>query len=140
MTLDTYLNFNGNCREVFEFYRSVFGGEFANLQTFRNGPPDMGVAEDDLDNIMHVSLPIGSSTLMGSDMPSQFGPPPVVGNNFSISVSPESKAEADRIFAELSAGGSVSMPMRDMFWGSYFGSFTDKFAINWLINYDQPQE
>lgn len=137
MTLDTYLNFNGNCREAFNFYRSVFGGDFTTIQTFRNGPPDMGVAEEELDKILHVSLPIGTSVLMGSDMPSNFGPERVFGNNFSISVSPESKEEADRLFTELSGGGSVTMPIQDVFWGSYFGSLTDQFGINWQVNFDR---
>ena len=140
MTLDTYLNFNGNCKEVFEFYRSVFSGEFSNISTFSDGPHDMGVAEEDLDQILHVSLPIGSSVLMGSDMPSNFGPPRVFGNNFSISVSPESREEADRLFAELSEGGAVIMPIQDVFWGAYFGALTDKFGINWQINFGQPEE
>ena len=135
--LNTYLNFEGNCREAFEFYRSVFGGEFAVLETFRNGPPDMGVPEAELDNVMHVSLPIGSSVLMGSDMPSGFGMPHVAGNNFSISVSPKSREESDTLFANLSEGGAVTMPMAEMFWGSYFGSCTDKFGINWQVNCEQ---
>lgn len=138
MTLNIYLNFNGECRDAFEFYRSVFGGEFAIFQTFRNGPPDMGVPEGELDNVMHVSFPIGSSVLMGSDMPSSMGPPPTVGGNYSISFSPESRDEADRVFAALSDGGAVQMPMADMFWGSYFGALSDKFGINWQIDCDAP--
>ena len=140
MTLDTYLNFNGNCRDAFDFYRSVFGGDFTTMQTFRNGPPDMGIAEEDLDQVLHVSLPIGSSVLMGSDMPSNFGPARVFGNNFSISVSPQSKEEADRLFTELSEDGTVTMPIQDVFWGSYFGSLTDKFGINWQINFDREEK
>ena len=117
MTLNTYLHFNGNCREAFEFYRSVFGGEFAILETFRNGPPDMGLPEEELDNIMHVSYPVGSSVLMGSDVPSVFGPPTVMGSNFSISYSTRTKEETDELFAKISAGGKVTMPPADMFWG-----------------------
>ena len=139
VTLNTYLTFNGNCREVFDFYRSVFGGEFSWISTFRDAPPDIGVAEADMDGIMHVSFPIGSGVLMGSDMPPQFGPPPVVGSNFSLTISPESREEADRIFKELSDGGSVSFPMQDMFWGAYFGSLTDKFGINWQVDCEQQQ-
>ena len=106
--LNTYINFKGDCREAFEFYRSVFGGEFAILETFRNGPPDIGIPEDEMDNIMHVSFPIGDSVLMGSDTPSIFEGSHVVGTNISISVSPESKEEADRLFSGLSEGGSSS--------------------------------
>ena len=138
--LNTYLNFDGNCREAFEFYRSVFGGEFAIMQTFGDGPDDMGVLEEEKNNIMHVSFPIGDSVLMGSDVPSGFGMPHVQGSNFSISVGPDSREEADRLFGRLSEGGTVSMPMGDMFWGSYFGACTDKFGINWQINYEQSPE
>ena len=139
MTLNTYLTFDGNCREAFDFYRSVFGGEFSALETFGNGPPDMGIPEAEKNNIMHMSLPIGSSTLMGSDSPSAFGPPLVSGNNFSISLSAQSREESDDLFAKLSDGGDVTMPLQDTFWGAYFGSFTDRFGVNWMISYDQPQ-
>ncbi len=139
MTLSIYLNFKGNCREAFEFYRSVFGGEFAIFETFRNGPPDMGVPEDELDNIMHVSYPIGSSVLMGSDTPDRFGPTEM-GNNFSISYSSQSRAEADALFAKISEGGVVTMPLADMFWGAYFGSCTDRFGINWQLNCEHQNE
>ena len=140
VTLSIYLNFNGECREAFEFYRSVFGGEFAVFETFRGAPTDVGVSEAELDNVMHVSFPIGSSVLMGSDIPSGMGGPPTVGSNYSISYSPESRGEADRVFAALSDGGAVQMPMADMFWGSYFGSLSDKFGINWQINCDEPAD
>ena len=105
MTLNIYLNFNGNCREVFEFYRSIFGGEFQIMETFGNGPPDMGVPEDERDNIMHVSYPIGSSVLMGSDMPSNFGAASDMGNNFSISYSTSSKEETRRPVRQDVGGG-----------------------------------
>ena len=133
MSLSIYLHFNGNCREVFEFYRSIFGGEFELFNTFREGPPDMGMSEEELDQVMHVSYPIGSSVLMGSDMPSQFGPPPVQGSNFSVSYVPESREHADELFAKLSDGGTVTMPMADQFWGAYFGACIDKFGINWQV-------
>ena len=133
MTLDTYLHFNGNCREAFEFYREVFGGEFTVIETFANGPDDFEVAEDERDDIMHVSLPIGSSVLMGSDMPSRFGPANM-GNNFSISCSTRSREETDALLARMSEGGTVTMAPADMFWGSYFGSCSDKFGINWQFS------
>ena len=136
MKLDTYLNFDGNCREAFEFYRSVFGGEFAEIQTFANAPSDMGVGEEYLDQVMHVSLPIGTSVLMGSDSVPGFGPPHVSGNNFAITVHAESREEADRVFARLSEGGSVMMPLQDTFWGAYFGAVADRFGINWQIHHD----
>ena len=141
MTLSTYLNFDGNCQEAFDFYRSVFGGDFAIFQTFRNMPSnDMGVAEDQLDKVMHVSFPIGDSVLMGSDAPSGFGPPHNAGNNFSLSMNTGSREESDSLMAKLSEGGQVTMPLADMFWGAYFGACTDRFGINWQINCEQSQE
>ena len=134
MSLTIYLHFNGNCREAFEFYRSIFGGDFDLMETFRNGPEGMPLPEDVLDQVMHVSYPIGSSALMGSDVPEQFAPPPVQGSNFSISYQPESKEAADELFAKLSDGGTVTMPMEDQFWGAYFGSCIDKFGISWQLN------
>ena len=138
--LSTYLNFNGNCREAFEFYRSVFGGEFAVFETFRGMPPgDVNIPKEEIDHVMHVSYPVGTSVLMGSDVPSGFGPPHVAGNNFSVSVSTESREETDRIFGALSKGGNVTMELQDMFWGAYFGSCTDRFGINWQVNCEQGQ-
>ena len=139
MKLDTYLKFDGNCREAFEFYRSAFDGEFQTLQTFREGPPGMGVEEEYLDRVMHVSLPIGPSVLMGSDAAPGFGPPTVAGNNFSITIHAGSREEADSLLAKLSAGGSVTMPLQNTFWGAYFGSLTDKFGVNWQIHHSLPQ-
>ena len=138
MTLSTYLHFDGNCREAFEFYRSVFGGEFETLATFADLPPDMGIPEDERDKIMHVSFPIGSSVLMGSDMPSTFGAAPEIGSNFAISYASSSREETDDLFAKMAEGGAVTMPLADMFWGAYFGSCTDKFGINWQFNCEQP--
>ena len=137
MTLNIYLTFDGNCREVFEFYRSVFGGEFSIVQTFGDGPPDMGVPEDEQDRIMHVSFPIGSSVLLGSDTVTGFGPPGVKGDNFSVSCATQSREETDELFAKISEGGTVTMPLADMFWGSYFGTCTDKFGIKWQFNWEQ---
>ena len=141
MMLNTYLMFDGNCREAFEFYRSVFGGEFSICTTFADGPPAMNVPEAEKDLVMHVSLPIGSSVLMGSDSCSITpGPPPKVGTNFSISVAPQSKEECDALFAKLSADGRVGMPMQETFWGAYFGTVTDRFGINWMINFTLPMK
>ena len=134
MSISIYLHFNGNCREVFEFYRSIFGGDFEMISTFRDGPSDMGIPEEELDQVMHVSYPIGSSVLMGSDVPIQFAPPVKQGSNFSVSYTPSSREEADMLFTKLSEGGQVTMPMEDQFWGDYFGSCVDKFGISWQIN------
>ena len=139
MSLSTYLHFNGNCREAFEFYRSAFGGEFDVLQTFGDGPADMDVPGDESNNIMHVSLRIGTSVLMGSDVPSTFAAPVQMGSNISISYASRSREETDAMFAKLADGGTVTMPLQDMFWGDYFGSCVDKFGINWMISCEQAQ-
>ena len=140
MTLSTYLNFDGNCREAFEYYRSVFGGEFMVMETFRNGRPTWDCPRTNSTTSCTYRFPIGSSVLMGSDMPSTFGPSHKPGNNFSISISATSREQSDDLFGKLSKGGSVNMPMQDMFWGSYFGACTDKFGINWQVNCEPAQE
>ena len=134
MSLSTYLTFNGNCRDAFEFYRSVFGTEFVVLSTFAEAPEDMEVPDEARDKVMHVTLPIGSSALMGSDNDPS-GPPVVIGSNFSISVDTEGRKESDDLIGKLAAGGTVSMPMQETFWGSYFGMCTDKFGVNWMVSY-----
>jgi len=139
MTLvNMYLNFNGNCREAFEFYRSVFGGEFSFIGTFGEMPPQEGfeMSEEDKNRIMHVSLPISKETsLMGSDTSENYDKVNF-GNNFSVYINADSKEEADRFFTGLASGGKITMPMADVFWGSYFGMLEDKFGINWMVSYD----
>ena len=139
-TTNTYLNFNGNCEEAFNFYKSVFGGDFTYIGRFCEMPPseEFPVAEADKNKVMHVSLPTGASVLMGSDNGGQYESSFVKGNNFSVSINADSKEEADKLFDGLSAGGQATMPMSDTFWGAYFGMFTDKFGINWMVNYDDP--
>jgi PhnB protein len=140
-SVNVYLTFNGNCREAFDFYKSVFGGEYPYIGTFGEMPPMEGheAKEEDKDKIMHVSLPISKETvLMGSDISCDHTSQFKTGNNFSISINAESKEEADKLFGGLSADGTVTMPMADTFWGAYFGMFTDKFGINWMVNYDDP--
>ncbi len=141
-TVNTYLNFSGNCEEAFNFYKSVFGTEFSYIGRFGEMPPQEGcepMNEEFANKIMHVSLPIGNTILMGSDTGGEWAPNFVQGNNFAISINTDSKEEADVLFNGLSAGGMVTMPMADTFWGAYFGMFTDKFGINWMVNYDVPQ-
>ncbi len=143
-TVNVYLTFDGNCEEAFNFYKSVFGGEFPYLGRFKEMPPMEGMPplpEEHKERIMHVSLPISEETvLMGSDTGGEWGPKVEVGNNFSISVNTESKPEAERIFNELSVGGKVNMPMQSTFWGDYFGTFTDKFGINWMVSFPENPE
>ena len=142
MTLNPYLNFPGNTEEAFNFYRSVFGGEFTMLQRFGNmkGPDGKETPPEFQNKIMHVSLPIGNGNiLMGTDALDEMGFKLTVGNNFYICINPDSKQEADRLFTGLSAGGKINTPMQDMFWGAYWGDFTDKFGIKWMINYQKSQ-
>lgn len=141
-TTNTYLNFNGNCGEAFDFYKSVFGGDFNYKGTFGEMPQsdDYTVPEGDKNKIMHVSLPIGSSVLMGSDTGGDWAPNFKQGNNFSVSVTADSREEADRIFAGLSEEGQVTMPMENTFWGDYFGMLVDKFGINWMISFNDGKQ
>ena len=136
--VNPYLTFNGNCEEAFNFYKSVFGGEFPFIGRFKDMPAgDFQVQESDGEKIMHVSLPIGQGTvLMGSDTSESCGQPTTIGNNFSISINTESEAEATELFNGLSEGGQVTMPLDKVFWGAYFGMLTDRFGINWMVNYD----
>lgn len=135
--VNPYLNFNGNCGEAFNFYKAAFGGEFAMIMRFGDVPPGTPKPEgDDPDKIMHVALPIGNGTvIMGSDVPSSYGKV-AFGQNFHISISTDSEKEADKLFAALSEGGKIMMPMDKTFWGAYFGMLTDKFGVNWMVNYD----
>ncbi len=137
----TYLNFPGNTEEAFLFYQSVFKTEFSGkgIQRFGDIPADGNhppVAESVKKMILHVELPItGHHVLMGTDAPKEMGFELNSGNNMHISIEPETREEAKRIFDELSAGGRVTMPLEDMFFGAYYGSFTDKFGINWMVNH-----
>ena len=137
-TVSTYLTFNGNCEEAFNFYKSVFGGDFAYIGRFGEMPEGDGysVPEADKNKIMHVGLPIGNTILMGSDTGGDWATKLIEGNNFSVSVNTESKEEADRIFNGLATEGQITMPMENTFWGAYFGMLTDKFGIQWMVNFD----
>lgn len=137
-SINPYIHFNGNCEEAFNFYKSVFGGEFAMVSRFKDIPnPHNPNAEVEADKIMHVALPIGkASILMGSDTPSFMGTHNLNENRSKISISAESKEEADKIFNGLSIGGSVEMPIGDSPWGSYFGMLRDKYGIEWMVDYD----
>ncbi|WP_205511637.1 VOC family protein [Longitalea arenae] len=138
--LNPYLNFNGNCQEAFDFYKSVFGGEFIMVARFSDMPKEYrGGAHED-NKIMHISLPLeGGNILMGSDVPEAMEKA-TPGNNVNLSLHPTTKEEADKLFAGLSAGGNVIMPMADAFWGAYFGMFVDKYGINWMINVENRQQ
>jgi PhnB protein len=143
-TINIYLTFNGNCEEAFNFYKSVLGGEFAGVNRFGEMPPMEGMPplpESEKSKIMHISLPVSKETvLMGSDSSEVFGQVTTVGNNFSVSIFTDTMEEADRLFAGLSDGGKVTMPLAKTFWGAYYGSWTDKFGVNWMVNVDLNQE
>ena len=145
MKLNPYLNFDGTCEEAFNHYKKVFGGDFAGNGIMRFGdiPPHEGMPEmpENVKNrVMHVGINIGDQVLMGSDTMPGMGEPYVKGTNSYISIHPDSREEADRIFNELSEGGKVESPMADQFWGDYWGSFTDKFGSAWMINYNPNEQ
>lgn len=132
MTLMTYLFFDGKCGEAFDFYREVFGGEFAHRLTNADAPADIPVNRSDPDRIMHVALPIGESLLMGSDTQGAGAP-----SAFSMYYAAGSRADADTKHAALTAGGgSVAMPMDDVFWGSYFGVVSDRYGVSWMVSHE----
>jgi len=138
--INIYLTFDGKCEEAFLFYKSVFGGEYSHIAKFADMPedPKCPVSAADKDKVMHVSLPISKETvLMGSDTGGEWAGSFKQGNNFSISIAAESKDDADRLFNKLSQDGQVIMPMDKTFWGSYFGMFTDKYGIQWMVSFDE---
>lgn len=138
----TYLNFDGKTEEAFLFYKKVFGTQFSGKGIQRFGDIPTGDAHDAVKKmVLHVELPItGNHILMGTDAPKEMGFTIMKGNNMYICIQPESKEEADRLFNGLSIGGNVTMPMKDMFFGAYFGEFSDKFGINWMINFQNNDQ
>lgn len=136
-----YLNFAGNTEEAFNFYKSVFGGEFKDVVRFKDMPMEgMNISDEDGTKIMHMSLPLTNDIiLMATDTLESLGQKLNVGNNNYICLSPESKEEAGKIYEKLSAGGEIEMPLADAPWGSYFASFKDKFGVCWMIDYELPK-
>ncbi len=135
----TYLNFARTTEEAFTFYKSVFGTEFAMpIARMGDAPPEPGqpeMSDEDKRLVMNVQLPIlGGHLLMGSDAPESLGQSLNQGNNFYIALDPDTRADADRLFAALSEGGTIEQPIGEMFWGDYYGSFTDRYGIQWIIN------
>ena len=135
-TLNPYLIFNGNTEEAFQFYRSVFGGEFTTMMRFRDSPEKDKVSPAYADKIVHVSLPVGDSILMGSDPPDNWTGNLSEGNNFNISYSASSEADVDEKFKALSESGQVYMAAGKTFWGAYFGMVRDKYGVQWMLSYD----
>ncbi len=135
--INPYINFNGNAEEAFNFYKSVFGGEFAKIMRFKDlSNPEFPVAESEANKIMYIALPIGKNVLIANDVPEIMGKVNENENRSKISISAESKEEADKLFSGLSAGGQIEMPMADSPWGSYFGMFRDKYGIEWTVDFD----
>ena len=135
--INPHINFNGNAEEAFNFYKSVFGGEFAMVVRFKDmSGGEFPVAENEANKIMHIALPIGQNVLMGNDVPEFMGRVNENENRSKISISAESREEADKLFNGLTAGGDVEVPMADSPWGSYFGMFRDKYGIEWMVDFD----
>jgi PhnB protein len=136
-TINPYINFNGNAEEAFNFYKSVFGGEFAGIVRFKDlESAEFPVQENEANKIMRITLPIGGNTLIANDVPESLGPVNENENRSKIAVSAGSREEADKIFTGLSEGGTVEMPMDESPWGTYFAMFRDKYGIEWTIEFD----
>ncbi|GAA3972925.1 VOC family protein [Mucilaginibacter dorajii] len=137
-TINPWINFNGNAEEAFTFYKSVFGGEFTRIIRLGDlSSPEFPVAENDANKIMHIALPLGKhNVLIANDVPEFMGRVNESENRSKISVSAESRAEADKIFNGLSAGGDVEGPIGDTYWGTYAGMFRDKYGIEWIVEFD----
>lgn len=139
--INTYLNFPGNTEEAFNFYKSVFGGEFSTIMRFKDMPGANNIPAAEANKIMHISLPLGKGyVLMGSDSLEDYGKKLIMGNNSYICISPESEEEINKLFKALSDGGEVEMPLEKTFWGSYFASFKDKFGVYWMLDYQLPKQ
>ena len=135
--INPHINFNGNAEEAFTFYKSVFGGEFSKIMRFKDIASDeFPIPENEANKIMYIALPIGNNVLIANDVPSFLGQVSESENRSKISVSTESKEEADRLFYGLSAGGEIEGAIGDSPWGTYFGMFRDKYGIEWIINFD----
>jgi PhnB protein len=138
--INPHINFNGNAEEAFHFYRSVFGGEFIKIIRFKEiAGAEHPLAESEANKLMHIALSIGPNVLIGNDVPEFMGKVNENENRSKISVSAQSREEADRLFSGLSAGGAIEVPMTDSPWGSYFGMFRDKYGIEWIIDFTSPQ-
>ena len=140
--ISPYLLFNGQAQEAFDFYKSVFGGEFGMVQKFKETPEEDrkrgGIKDEEGEKLMHISLPVGRFVLMASDAPESRMVD--MGNNISIALETDSREEADTVFKALSEGGEVTMPLGDTFWGAYYAMLIDKFGISWMVSYTYPRK
>ena len=136
--INPHINFNGNAEEAFNFYKSVFGGAFAKIIRFKDiSGPEYPVSENEANKIMHIALPIGKNALIGNDVPGFMGKVNESENRSKISISAESREEADKLFSGLSAGGNIEVPFEDNSSGACFGMFRDKFGIEWIVEFAQ---
>ena len=135
--INPHINFNGNAEEAFNFYKSVFSGEFTKIIRFKDmGSPEFPVPENEANKIMHIALSIVKNSLMANDVPESMGQVNENENRSKIFIWAESREEADKLFNGLLAGGNIEAPIGDSPWGSYFGMFRDKFGIEWMIDFD----
>lgn len=136
--INPYIHFNGNAEEAFTFYKSVFGADFAMVIRFKDLPnSEHPIPESEAEKIMHIALPIGETDLlMASDTPEFMGKHNENETRSKISISADSKEEAEQLFNGLSAGGTIEVPISDSPWGSYFGMLRDKYGIEWMVDYD----
>jgi PhnB protein len=140
-TINPYINFNGNAEEAFNFYKSVFGGEFETIVRFKDlESSEFPVAEEDANKIMRIALPIGGNTLIANDVPKGLGLVNENENRSKISVITENREEADNIFTGLTVGGAIEMSMSESPWGTYFGMFRDKYGIEWTVEFDLSRD
>jgi PhnB protein len=140
-TINPYIDFDGKAEEAFNFYKSVFGGEFISFQRMKDTPEGAKAPDNEKDRMLHVALPVGkNNVLMGCDVFESMGHRRSPGNTFHISVSTESRNEAEEIFKGLAAGGNISMPLQKTFWGSYFGMLKDKFGVQWMVSFDEKPQ
>jgi len=136
--INPHINFNGNAEEAFNFYKSVFGGEFAKIVRFKDiSSPEYPVPKNEANKIMHIELPIGTNILMANDVPESMGQVNENENRSKIYINAESRDEADKLFSGLSEGGTIEVPIGDSPWGSYFGMFRDKFGIEWMVDFSK---
>jgi PhnB protein len=137
LKISIYLNFKGTTHEAFKFYQSVFGGEFQMFQRMKDIPGMEKLSAADQEMVMHIALPVGSAMVLhGTDAIESMGHHLTVGNNVHLMLEPDTREEADRYYKALSEGGTDLQPMREEFWGAYYGAFTDKFGIRWMMNCD----
>jgi PhnB protein len=139
--INPHINFNGNAEEAFNFYKSVFGGEFTKIIRLKDlSGPEFPVAKNDANKILYIALPVGKNILIANDVPESMGRTNENENRSKISISAESKEEAERLFNGLSKAGKIEMPLADSPWDSYFGMFRDKYGIEWIVEFDPVQD